>query len=162
MDLRILQALALLFTLITLNLHFATSSSPNPQYQQLDNTKGFFSSSNEEEHHPHKFSYEFETPQKILTGCSGTKDSSEETITEYYFVDASGVKKIIAPDQPAEVVFPSNTGLPGLTRIQKVYMYEMCFPTPCNVQGSCSPTGSTVGPTGWSLKCKTFVSFHHM
>lgn len=137
-----------------------TSAQPEQSSEQAD-TKGLFSfgsssdQANDNQDDPgHTFSYEFLSPQKILTGCSGTKYANGDVKRVYYFVDATGKKKFIFPHKAVEVVFPSPAGLPGLTRSQKVHMSEMCFPTPCNVQGVCSP-GSTIGPTGWSLpKCK--------
>lgn len=143
---------------IASNFHWA---STHPQSANLKKATAPKVNPIRKENDPgHNFSYEFLSPQKILTGCSGTEFASGEVKRVYFFVDATGKKKFISPNKSAEVVFPTPSGLPGLTRVQRVFMQEMCFPAPCKVQGFCSP-GSTIGPTGWNFpkcKCKS-VSF---
>jgi hypothetical protein len=102
----------------------------------------------------HSFSYEFVSPQRIITGCEGTRFASGDRKTQFFFIDATGKKKVIYPDVPAEVVLPSPSGIPGISRTQKLYMHELCFPEPCET-GPCSNTGIALTSSGWSFpKCK--------
>ncbi|CAG7824240.1 unnamed protein product [Allacma fusca] len=88
------------------------------------------------------FQYEGQTPQRITTGCQGVKYDSGDADIEYYFVDATGKKKIISPGASLDVAFPGPSIFPGVYKHFTVYYHEFCFPLEC----SSNTCGYVVGP----------------
>lgn len=82
---------------------------------------------------PRTFAHETVSPQKIIIGCSGVRmPDGGSKILNYYFIDASGEKKMAKPGVTMEAVMPPPRGYPHLTRKQKITMEDLCFPDPCN------------------------------
>lgn len=132
--------------------------SPHPFY---DNRLEDFSGG------PRTFAHETVSPQKIIIGCSGVRMSDGTSkILDYYFIDATGEKKLVKQGMLMDVVMPPPRGYPHLTRKQKISMEDLCFPDPCMAPPCRSssprppplPIRDEIEQGGWGSGCKFYFS----